>query len=124
MNASREQEPGNGDPTPWFYRTAGVLLAPLERMLGIDCRRFTRLASRRMDGPLGLRERLACFVHRLVCVLCRVQDDRTRRLGEVLRLAASQQLFDAGAAMPEDAKERLRQRLRAETSDPGEGNRP
>lgn len=111
-----------GESTPWFYRSVGAWVAPLERALGIDCRRFTRLASRRMDGPLFLRERFAYRVHRLVCGLCREQDRRMRCLGEVIGLAARQQRFDADAAIPEEAKLRIRRRVLDElTKGPGEG---
>ena len=123
MNASPTRDPGDGDSTPWFYRTAGVLLAPLERKLGIDCRRFTRPASQRMDGPLGPRERLASFVHRLICSLCRVQEYRSRRLHDALNLAARRKRFDADTTMPDDAKERLRQRLLSEPAEGADGER-
>lgn len=98
-------------PTPWAYRVVGAWMVPLERLLGIDCRSFTRLASRRMDEPSGLRDRLRYHVHRLTCVLCRGQDARLRRLHDAIGLAAREQRFDADAAMPEDARHRLRQRV-------------
>ena len=111
-----------GDPTPWFYRVIGAWMAPLERALGIDCRTFTRLASRRMDGPATLRERAGYRLHRLICVLCRQQDRRMRNLGAVIDLAAREQRFDPEAALPDEAKTRIRRRVLDELAkDPGEG---
>lgn len=116
------KRPSGGDPTPWFYRNVGAWLAPLERALGIDCRRFTRLASRRMDGPIGFRERVACRVHRLICALCREQDRRMRCLSDLIGRAARQQRFDPDAALSEEAKLRIRARLLDElTRGSGEG---
>ena len=101
-------------PTPWFYRVVGAWMAPLERALGIDCRTFTRLASRRMDGPVGLGERIRYHVHRLTCVLCRAQEARLHRLTGVIHQAAKEQRFGPEGAMPEDAKSRLRERVMEE----------
>lgn len=116
------KRPHGDDPTPWFYRVVGAWVVPVERALGIDCRRFTRLASRRMDGPTTVRERIAYRVHRMMCTLCRQQDRRMRRLGDVIELAAREQRFDADAMLPDDAKDRIRRRVLDElTKGGGEG---
>lgn len=103
-----------GDRLPLYYRAMNVFTAPVERALGIDCRSFTRIASRRMDGPLDWKDALKWRVHRAICALCRRQDDRQNRLAEVVRLAAGRGAFDADATLPDAAKQRLRAKLVAE----------
>lgn len=101
---------------PAWYRWHGVVLGPVEKLLGITCREFTRLASDRLDRRLKPGERLRYWVHRLICDICRRQDRRLRQLnalaGAALRGAHQDSTVQLDATVRERIRERLRQELR------------
>lgn len=58
---------------------------PLIQILTLHCREASMLASRAMDEPLSLSERIALGGHRLVCVSCRRFGRQLRVLHEALK---------------------------------------
>ncbi|MEQ8231815.1 MAG: hypothetical protein RLW61_08645 [Gammaproteobacteria bacterium] len=90
----------------------------------IDCREASELTSRELDRRLGRRQRVALWLHRLLCPACRFyrrQLDSIRRVSSRLGTAAPGADEAAGSTPRLDAaaRERLRARLRAATGDKG-----
>lgn len=98
---------------PWLYRAMNAVLGPLEHWLKLDCRSFTRLASEKLDRPLTSGERLRYRLHRIVCAICRRQDNRLQRLHKVVHQAA-QHPAKGQEELPNEARERIRQRVAEE----------
>jgi hypothetical protein len=79
----------------------------------ITCRHAAELASRALDEPLGLRQRLALRFHRMVCGLC-------RRFGHQIRLIHRDAVDyfhetkkTPKATLSDTAKERIIRQLKA-----------
>lgn len=77
----------------------------------LSCERAAALSSASMDRRLTLRERLALYPHLAMCVLCR----RFRRQIRFLHTAAARAQANALAdvRLDDDAKDRMRRRIRA-----------
>ena len=99
---------------PAMYRAMAVVMHPLERLLGLGCRSFTRLASVRLDRGLTFRERLVFCVHWLVCSICRRQASHNRCLHELLRRGGQDQKLCDGGALSAEAKAKLREKISGE----------
>ncbi|MFM2294940.1 MAG: hypothetical protein RLZZ350_1353 [Verrucomicrobiota bacterium] len=97
---------------PGIYRALAVVMHPLERLLGLGCRTFTRLASARLDRALTLRERIGYALHWLMCSICRQQAARGQCLHELLKLGHGEKLSEA--TLSAEAKAKLRERVQAE----------
>jgi hypothetical protein len=112
--------PNNATPPrpPGIYRAMAVVLHPLERLLGLGCRTFTRLASARLDRALTVRERIGYALHWLMCSICRQQAARGKCLHELLRRATSSPLA-SNTTLPTETKSALREKLRAELANNG-----
>jgi hypothetical protein len=107
-------EPNNSTPPrpSGIYRAMAVVMHPLERLLGLGCRTFTRLASARLDRTLTWRERGGYALHWLLCSICRRQAARGKCLHELLKFDRGEKLSDA--TLSADAKTKLRERVQAE----------
>ncbi|MFM2083116.1 MAG: hypothetical protein RL380_1807 [Verrucomicrobiota bacterium] len=100
---------------PALYRALAAVLGPLEKLLRLDCRSFTRLASAGMDRALTLGERVRYRLHRLICAICRAQDNRNRCLHELFTLADNDGQLDEETRLTENTKEKIRRRLTEES---------
>lgn len=60
-------------------------LKELPRILTLRCREASMLASRALDEPLSVSERIALGGHRLVCASCRRFGRQLRLLHEALK---------------------------------------
>jgi hypothetical protein len=90
------------------------LLGPLERWMKLDCRTFTRLASENLDRPLTFGERFRYRLHRIICAICRQQDKRMQQLRDVVHEAAQSPVTASQEELPNEARERIRQRVAEE----------
>lgn len=90
------------------------------RVVSPSCEDMTALFSAALDRKLPLRTRLRMRVHLLYCVYCR----RARRHFEVLRTIApaldEHPAADAEHSLGAASRERLRQALRKDSSQPGD----
>lgn len=64
----------------------------------LSCERYTQLASRAIDAPLTLREKLQFWAHHMLCVVCR----RFRRQIALIEKAAKRYENSASGATSED----------------------
>lgn len=81
----------------------------------IDCRRATFLISRRLDGTLDRRERLALRLHLMICRFCARFQRQSRALHRALRPggALALRLAEAGKLqLSPEARRRIAERLR------------
>lgn len=82
----------------------------------IDCREASTLTSAELDRPLTSRERIRLALHRLFCAPCRAyraQIAAMRSLATRLRDPEP----PAGNGLADDARDRIRERLRAARED-------
>ena len=87
------------------------------RLLNLPCEGMTRLASESLDRELNPLERLALRLHMLYCSACRrylcqitLLRDAMRHL--LTRLESGEPF--PGTALPDDARERIKQALRSD----------
>jgi hypothetical protein len=83
----------------------------------INCEEHSRLASRDLDGPLSLWDRLSARVHRRLCPPCRQfkkQLDAIRSACQdgLAELDVDQDTAGAGATLPEDVCRKMKIALR------------
>jgi hypothetical protein len=99
-------------PTPrrpgLFYRVMMAFLGLFDRWLHMSCRSFVQVASESHERKLTRVERFRQAVHRLMCRMCRVQE---QRLAQIRTLA--QDLGHTGhehsqACLCSEAKERIK----------------
>jgi len=76
-----------------------------------NCREVARLNSEAFDRRLGLWERIARRVHLAFCPPCCRHRQQLATLHEAAAKLAEAPPETAGAAMPAEARERLRERL-------------
>ena len=86
------------------------------RMLNAPCRDMARLASESLDRDLNRLERLAMRSHQVYCVGCRRYQRQIRLLRDAMRGLAQQIETDAGPALPEDVRARIKQAIADEPS--------
>ncbi len=79
----------------------------------IDCERASTLTLAEQDRRLGLRERIALALHRLVCAPCRFY----RRQMDALRRAAAGLEEPPASGLDDAARRRIRERLAAGQQD-------
>ena len=99
---------------PGLYRLMAAMLGPLEKILGITCRDFTRLASEKLDRPLTSGEQRRYWFHGLICSICRRQEQRMRQINTLAGKVLTNASTDAAVTMEEESRLRLRQRLERE----------
>jgi len=87
------------------------MLGPLEKVLGVSCRDFTRLASAKLDQPLSVGERSRYFLHRLICDICRRQEKRMHQLNRLASATLQRAGDDAMVKLDDEARERIRKRI-------------
>jgi hypothetical protein len=87
-------------------------LAAMENSLAATCRDFIQLASERQDRALTVREKARYWLHRVICSICRKQERRTQQLGRLADSVVERAGRDAGIKLPEEARNRLLERLR------------
>ena len=82
------------------------------------CREMVALMSQSMERPLSLRERVLLKLHLWVCAWCAWYLEQLRLLRASLRARAAEgEGFESrGAALPSDARERIRSALTRELS--------
>ncbi len=97
--------------TPMVYRLFAAVAGPLEKILGITCRDFTQLASAKLDQPLSAGERSRYLLHRLLCDICRRQENRMRQLNHLASATLRQAGDDAMVTLDDEARERIRKRI-------------
>ncbi|TVS17781.1 MAG: zf-HC2 domain-containing protein [Gammaproteobacteria bacterium] len=82
----------------------------------LSCKEVSRLASERLDRDLTLREKVAFYMHLMMCRLCL----RYARHVAVLRRATDQlrlrRGFVADATLSKQARERIARKLREDLS--------
>jgi hypothetical protein len=86
----------------------------MEKLLGLTCRDFTRLASARLDRPLAGGERRRYFLHRLMCDVCRRQEKRLLQLNHLAGEAIRRTGDDTHVKLPDAARDRIRDRVAQE----------
>jgi len=85
----------------------------------INCEEHSRLASRDLDGPLSVRERLSARLHRWLCPPCRQfqeQLNTIRRACEDGSADAAGDQAAGGATLPEEACRRMNAAIREHLS--------
>jgi hypothetical protein len=77
MSKTKPRKPG------WFYRWMMAFLGLFDRWLHLSCKSFIQLASEKYERPLEKGEKIRQAMHRGVCSLCRVQEQRMEQLREL-----------------------------------------
>lgn len=98
--ATRPPRPG------WFYRIMMGFIGLFDRWLHLSCREFVQLASEKHERPLSSSEQRRHDIHRAMCKLCRVQEDRMDQL-HVLVADLGEVPDDGAAGLSSEAKERI-----------------
>jgi hypothetical protein len=83
----------------------------------INCEEHSRLASRDLDGPLSLWDRLNARVHRLLCPPCRQFKKQLDTIRSACKdgfseLGVDQDTTGTGATLSDDACRRMKDALR------------
>ncbi|MCI1186662.1 hypothetical protein MON38_04475 [Hymenobacter sp. DH14] len=76
----------------------------------INCRHATLLLEQRQDPTLPRRERASLWLHLHICRYCKRYSQQTLLIAEWARASATARA-QAGPALSEAAKERMRERL-------------
>ena len=79
----------------------------------IRCREASRLISESMDRRLPLKEEWALHMHLWICNMCRNYKKQLRILRQLVNHWWEGSDHDSNAVLPQDAKERLKLRLKA-----------
>ena len=78
------------------------------------CREATRLQSEAMDRPLPWRKCIGLRIHLFLCKWCRRYGSHLHFLRSLVREHPDELADSARQKLPEAARQRMRQRLRAE----------
>lgn len=78
----------------------------------IDCREATHLNAARFERPLHWRQRIALGLHLLLCPPCRFYRRQMLVLRRAARRLAGEDASGSAVRLADDARERLRRRLR------------
>jgi hypothetical protein len=87
------------------------------------CEAILPVLSQSLERRLGLRERIVVYFHLLVCVWCQWYLDHLMMLSSTAReygRAERAEDLSASARLAEEARERIRKRLRAASGDPAD----
>lgn len=79
----------------------------------LSCKDVTRLLSESMDRSLPLGKRIGVYVHLLMCRFCARYERQLVLIRETLRQLGSTE-DQAGGALSEEARERIRNALRTQ----------
>jgi hypothetical protein len=75
------------------------------------CREMVRILSQSMDKPMSLTMRIKKRLHFLICCWCQRYEEQLRYIHETARQFQEHADDASSAPFPEDAKERIKQRL-------------
>ena len=98
------------EPHDWLTAKLVTLIANLTPR----CKEVTRLVSQDMDLPLPWRTRVALKLHFTVCDYCLRYAKQLKFLRQISRVLPQRDAGRSGVTLPEAAKSRLRQALRAQ----------
>jgi len=79
-------------------------MAEKKPLIGMPCEEFTQLASQNFETPVGFRDRLRMFWHRIACVYCRRFLAQLKRIHSLLATSPEQ-------VMPDAMRESIRRKL-------------
>ncbi len=81
-----------------------------------DCKKTSRLVSESMDRPLPMVKRLMVWIHLRMCKYCHRFEQQLSTLRAISRhINQHLERFDASVALSDEARERMRRALRAQT---------
>lgn len=83
------------------------------RLIGLRCKHATRLISQSMERPLTRGEKISLGLHLFVCKWCRRYQKQLRLIQGIIREFASIEATHAGTRMPESARRRIEEAIRA-----------
>ena len=81
----------------------------------LSCRRYSELASRRLDGPLSFSENALYWFHHMLCITCRRYNRQISMIEKALGRAHQEpldQTIEQAAPLSDDGKERIRAALK------------
>ena len=92
--------------------------------LGLSCRSYAVLASRRRDRPLTLGERIRFRMHGLICGLCRRLPRQLQAMRDLVECSDAEGALGADAPLDDAARTRIRARLEDVRGAPPSGSGP
>ncbi len=105
----------------WFYHVTMAFLGLFDRWLHLSCRSFVQVASEKHERPLTRWERVRQAIHRAMCGVCRVNEQRMDALRELVQEVSRSAGDDLDATLSEEARARIRAAMaEAARSRPGE----
>ena len=93
------------------------LVKPLARVMAAlspSCRQASRLQSEALDHKLPILQRIGLRIHLFLCKWCRRYGKQIRFLREAAHEHPNELVEPPHQKLPEAARERMKQRLRAE----------
>ena len=97
----------------WLYRWMMAWVGLFDRWLHLSCRSFIRRASEQYERPLNLGERLGQALHRAICRLCRLQEQRMGQLRSLAHELGRDTSDVPGIELSAEAAERIRRAMAA-----------
>lgn len=87
-------------------------MGPLKKII-YNCKQATFLIEKRLAGKITFRERMELRIHLIGCSVCKLYDQQTRKIEEMVR-----QLFHSSMnqnmGLGEDFKKELQERIEEE----------
>jgi hypothetical protein len=77
----------------------------------MSCKEVARLVSEMKDHDLSWRQRFGMRLHLMMCRMCRIYQSQLDMLSRIARQAGDFSRGAADAALPETAKQRIKDRL-------------
>ncbi len=83
-----------------------------------NCRETARLVSESMDRKLPLFKRMTIWLHLRMCRYCRRFEQQLAKIRQISRYINQHlEALDSSAALPDEARERIRTALRTHLTD-------
>ncbi len=103
----------------WLYHVMFGFLGLFDRWLRLSCRAFATLASARLERPLRWGEQVSHRLHRGMCHLCRLHEQRLEQVHRLaLEVGRAERDLDLDRREPHEelgpeARDRMRAAIRA-----------
>ena len=107
LTKPRPRRPG------WFYRVMMAFLGLFDRWLYLSCRSFIHTSSQKYERPLRRGEKIRQSLHRAMCAICRVQEQRMDQIRELARDIGRSDEADLDATLDDEATARIRSAMTA-----------
>ena len=91
----------------WFYRWMMGFMGLFDRWLHLSCRSFIQVVSESYKRPLRPGERIRQAMHRAMCGLCRLHENRMHQLLKLAQETGRTAVGEMDATLAAGATERI-----------------